>query len=153
VSPKGQRSVLQTELWQRLDQAGRQHKRACAFTELRTSFAGASCVPDIAVYRCERIPLDDKGRVANDFQEPPDMAVEIVWPEQSVNALVRRCIWCVANGVSIALLVDPADESVLASRPDRPALAWRGPDRIDLSEVLPGLQLTVDELFASLLLQ
>jgi Uma2 family endonuclease len=152
VSPKGHHSVLQTELWQRLDQAGRQPKRARAFTELRTSFAGASCVPDITVYRWERIPLDAKGRVANDFVEPADIAVEIVSPEQSVNTLVRRCLWYVANGVSITLLVDPADESVLAFRLDQPAQAWHGPDQIDLSDVLPELQLTVDELFASLVL-
>jgi len=51
---------------------------------------------------------------------------------------------------AVALLVDPADESVLAFRPDRQASAWRASDRIDLSEVLPDFELTVEQLFASL---
>ena len=62
-----------------------------AFTELRATFGGHSYVPDVSVYLWERVPLDARGRVANDFVEPPD--VEIVSPEQSVNALVRRCVW------------------------------------------------------------
>jgi Uma2 family endonuclease len=63
---------------------------------------------------------------------------------------VRRCLWYVANGVEVALLVDPADESVLAFRLNRQASAWRASDRIDLSEVLPDFEITVERLFASL---
>jgi Uma2 family endonuclease len=153
VSPKGRHSVLQTALWQHFEQAGRQGGTARAFVELRTTFAGVSHVPDVSVYRRDRIPRDDRGRVANDFREPPDIVVEIVSPEQSVTRLVRGCLWYVSNGVAIALLVDPADETVLAFRPNQPTLAWHGSDRIDLSEVLPDLQLTVEELFASLQLE
>jgi hypothetical protein len=63
---------------------------------------------------------------------------------------VRRCLWYVANGVEVALLVDPADESVLAFRPNRQASAWRASDRIDLGEILPDFELIVEQLFASL---
>lgn len=151
VSPKGHHSALQAELIDRLNRSGRPRKLARAFPELRTTFGRASRVPDIAVYRWERIPRDEKGRIANDFFEPPDLAVEIVSPEQSVNALVRRCLWFVANGVQVALLVDPADESVLAFRRDRQTEVWHGADRIELSEFLPDFELTVEQLFASLL--
>lgn len=150
VSPKGKHSALQVALVRRLEEAGRSNKAARAFTELRTTFAGASRVPDIAVYRWDRIPVDASGQVANEFIEPPDIVIEIVSPEQSVNALVRRCLWYVANGVRVALLVDPTDESVLFFRPDRPAGAWHGSDRVDVSDVLPDFELAVDELFASL---
>lgn len=150
VSPKGKHSRLQTELAERLNQAGRPRKVALAFTELRTTFGGASRVPDIAVYQWDRIPLDAAGQVANDFREPPDIAIEIVSPEQRGSTLTRRCLWYVARGVCVALLVDPLDESVLAFRADRPPEAWSGPDRIDVSEVLPDFNLTAAELFASL---
>lgn len=165
VSPTGHHSALQTDFAEHLNQVGRQQKSARAFTELRTSFAGVSRVPDIAVYRWERIPFDEQGRLANDFREPPDIAVEIVSPEHyrgserssgdplGINGLVRRCLWYVANGVRIALLVDPADESVLAFRPAQRTVAWHGQDRIDVSEVLPDLQLTAEQLFACLRLQ
>jgi Uma2 family endonuclease len=152
VSPKGKHSRLQSQLFRLLDDAG-SRRRSAAFTELRTSFAGSSRVPDIAVYRWERIPVDESGEVADIFREPPDIAVEIVSPEQRVNALVDRCAWYVTHGVTIALLVNPKDKSVLAFRPGQPPVAWRGADRIDLAEVLPDLALTVDELFNSLRMQ
>lgn len=150
VSPKGVHSRLQLVLAGLLDQAGRRDKIALAFPELRATFAGASRVPDIAVYRRDRIPTDASGRVANDFTSPPDIAIEIVSPEQSVNALVRRCVWYVANGVAIALLVDPADESVLVFRPGAVPVARSGAEQIDLVDVLPSFTLTVEELFDSL---
>lgn len=150
VSPKGQHSALQAELIKRLDQSGLPRKLARAFPELRATFGGASRVPDIAVYRPDRIPRDASGRIANDFVEPPDITIEIVSPEQSVNALVRRCLWYPEHGVQVALLVDPVDESVLAFRADGRVNAWYDTDQIDLSEVLPDFELTVEGLFASL---
>ncbi len=153
VSPKGQHSILQAELVERLNRFARPLRLARAFPELRATFGGASRVPDVAVYRWDRIPVDARGRVVNDFREAPDIAVEIVSPEQSTNALVRRCLWYVGNGVRIALLVDPADESVLVFRPDQTPQARRGPDQLDLRDVVPDFELTVQELFDSLSLR
>jgi Uma2 family endonuclease len=67
-----------------------------------------------------------------------------------MNALVRCCVWYVEQGVQLALLVDPVDESVLAFRSDQQPIARRGSNRIDLGEILPDFELTVDELFMSL---
>lgn len=150
VSLKGRHSALQSALLQILNASAGQPESAWALPELRTTFAGASVVPDVSVYRRERIPVAASGEVADDFLIPPDVAIEIVSPEQSVTALVRRCLWYVDHGVSVALLVDPADHSVLAFRSGQPMAAWHGSDRIDLPEVLPNFALTVEQLFASL---
>jgi Uma2 family endonuclease len=150
VSPQGQHSVLQYSFCEVVNRFARPRKLALAIPELRATYAGVSRVPDVSVYRWDRVPLDSKGRVANEFFEPPDLVVEIVSPEQSVTALVRKCLWYVAHGVQIALLVDPEDESVLLFRPNQPPLALRGPDRVSVDEILPGFQLSVAELFASL---
>lgn len=150
VSPKTKQSRLQLHFAMKLEEAGQEGALALAFPELRTTFGGVSRVPDIAVYRRERVPVDSAGELEDDVREPPDIAVEIVSPEQSVTGLVRRCLWYVSNGVTIALLVDPRDKSVLAFRPGQPTVAWYGSDRIDLNEVLPDLQLTVEQLFASI---
>lgn len=152
ASPKGHHSVLQAELVQRINQLARAPKLAIAFPELRVTFGGRSYVPDLSVYLWERVLVDERGRVADDFFGPPDIAVEIVSPDQSVTALIRRCLWCVANGLRIALLVDPADESVLLFRPDHVPAALHDGDRIDVNDVLPGFNLTVEGLFASLLM-
>jgi Uma2 family endonuclease len=148
--PKGKHSRLQYALAEFFNRFALLPKLACAFPELRASFGGNSYVPDVALYRWERIPRDEAGRVADDFFEPPDVAVEIVSPKQSVSALVRRCLWYVANGVGIALLVDPGDESVLLFRAGQPTEALRGAARIDLGDMLPGFTLAVDDLFDSL---
>lgn len=150
VSPRGQHSRLQLILCERINRIAERSRLALAFPELRAVFGGAAYVPDVSVYRWARIPRTPDGRVANDFRSPPDVAIEIVSPEQSVNALVRRCVWYVTNDVEIALLVDPADESVLLFRHQAPPRAIRGAERIDLDTVLPGFELTADELFASL---
>ncbi|MGH2371069.1 MAG: Uma2 family endonuclease, partial [Chloroflexota bacterium] len=150
VSPKGTHSVLQTELVELFDQFARPRKLARAFSELRSTFGGRSYVPDVSVYRWDRIPVDDLGQVANDFRTPPDIAIEIVSPQQSVNAFVRRCIRYIELGAHVALLVDPADESVLAFRSGHTPQPLRGADRIDLDDVLPGFQLRVQELFNAL---
>lgn len=150
VAPKGHHSALQYAVCEVFNQFAQPRKLARAFPELRFTFAGRSYVPDAAVYRWDRVPVDSTGRLVNDFLEPPDLAVEIVSPEQSVTALVRKCLWYVANGVRIALLVDSDDESVLVFHPDRVPVARRGLDQIDVGDVLSGLELTVQDLFESL---
>ena len=150
VSPKGHHSALQFELARVIDLFARPSKLARVFTELRATFGGASPVPDVVVYRWERIPTDARGRLAHDFRQPPDIAIEIVSPKQSVNALFRRCQWYVAHRVQVALLVDPADESILCFQPNQMPRILRGTDLIDFGDVLPSFELTVQQLFACL---
>jgi Uma2 family endonuclease len=150
VSPQGQHSALQFEIADLVNRRVRHRKVARAFPELRVTFGRRSYVPDVAVYRWERIPVDERGRIRNAFTEPPDVAVEIVSPDQSTNALVRRCLWYVAHGVKAALLLDSSDESILLFRPDQMPRAMGEADQIDLSDVIPGLTLTVRDVFAAL---
>ena len=150
VSPKGPHSGLQSELVVRFDRVARPHKLARVFSELRTTFGGLSLVPDISVYRRARVPQDPNGRVAEDFFLPPDIAVEISSPGQSLGELSDRCRWYVEHGVQITLLVNPRDESITSFRAGAPAVVLRGADRIDLDPVLPNFEFTVQELFDSL---
>lgn len=150
VSPKGKHSAVQYGAAEVFNRFGRPRKLALAFPELRATFGGRSYVPDVAVYRWERIPLDPQGRVADEFSEPPDIAIEIVSPEQGVNRLVRKCLWYVTNGVRTALLVDPADESVLLFRDGAPPQVLGDDDALELGDVVPGFRLTAGEIFAAL---
>ena len=150
VSPKARHSRLQRELADQVNAFARPRHAAEAFPELRATFAGASPVPDVSILRWDRIPYDDKDIIVDDITEAPAIAVEIVSPDQSVNALIQRCLWYVSNGVEIALLIDPDDESIVAFRHGLEPRVLRGQDRIDLDEVLPGFLLTADELFNSL---
>ena len=151
VSPKGVHSSLQTDTAELFNAAGKPKKVARAYTELRTTFGGRSYVPDVSVYRWDRIPRTPAGEVADDFFDPPDIAIEILSPSQRVNASVRRCEWYVANGTRISLLVNPRNRSVLLFRPSAEPVILRGPDPIDVSEILPNFRVSVEELFAALL--
>ena len=86
-------------------------------------------------------------RTPEDFTEPPDLAIEIVSPGQTLSGQIRKCLDLVARGTTVALLVHPGEESVFAFRPDQPLHVLQGDDRIDLDDVLPGFELTVRQLF------
>jgi Uma2 family endonuclease len=151
VSPKLRHSVLQGVFIMQFNLSAQPNRLGQAFPEIRTTYAGRSTVPDVSFYVWDRIPEDANGEVPDDgIFEPPDIAVEIVSPEQSVREQAAKCRWYVANGVRLALLVDPRARSVTAFRLGIQPVELRGDDRIDLSEVLPDFQLSVQELFAAL---
>jgi Uma2 family endonuclease len=148
---QGQRAILLTHLAMEIDAFAKPSKLALALPGLRTTYAGQSRAPDVAVYARHRIPVLPNGRIANLIPGPPDIIGEILSPDQSATELIITCIWCVKNGVRIALLVDPHRDTVLRFLPDALPDVLRGDDRIDLDEVLPGFELTVQQLFDTLL--
>jgi Uma2 family endonuclease len=150
VAPSGWHSRLQYTITERFNRYAEPRQLGSAFGELRTSYSGRSPVPDVAVYRWERIPLNAAGELAEHFLEPPDIAIEIVSPEQSIPSLVRKCRWYVDHGAAMALLVHPGHRTVRVFRHGATPLELRGADQIDFDDIIPGLQFSVDELFASL---
>jgi Uma2 family endonuclease len=150
VAPQGKHARLQAWLCSQLNLALESKRAAVAFPELRVTFSGLSRVPDVAVYRWERIPRDADGEIANEFRIPPDVAIEIISPGQSANQLLRRCLWFIGHGVGIALLIDPGDKSVLIFRPDQIPAEAHGSDVINLGDVLPGFAIRADEIFSAL---
>jgi Uma2 family endonuclease len=152
VSPQAIHGRLQLWLGSLFAGYGEPGKLAMAFTETRVTFAGDSLVPDVVVYRWHRIQCGADGEIVEDFTTPPDIAIEIVSPGQSVRGQHERCRWCVENGVEIALCVNPRARvrSVTLFRAGSEPVVLTGNDRIPLDSVLPGFELTVAELFAAL---
>jgi Uma2 family endonuclease len=83
-------------------------------------------------------------------RDPSDIAVEIISPDQTVRELLQKCLRYSGIGVPVSLLVDADDETIYAIRPGQPLRVLRGEDRIDLDDVLPGFDLTVQGLFDSI---
>jgi len=150
MSPKGRHSRLQFSFLKLFNDFAEPRRLAIAFSELRDIFGGAAYVPDVSVYLWDRIPRDPNGEVQDNFTEPPDIAIEIVSPGQSVNSLVRRSVWYVDNGVRIACVVDPEDRSVLMFRPGQAPTSARNTEAIDLTDVLTGLNITAADVFSVL---
>jgi Uma2 family endonuclease len=150
VSPKLPHGAIQGEFFAAVDRFARPRKLARVFTETRVIYAGRVVVPDLVVYRWERIPRSPGGALAEDASVPPDIIVEIVSPGQSLRGLRERCRWYVEHGTPIALLVNPRTETIDVFGPETSMPVLRGEDRIDLDAVLPGFQLTVQDLFDTL---
>jgi Uma2 family endonuclease len=143
-------SALLVELMMHLDRQLRPGKRAYVFPSLRTTYAGDSHMSHLAVYHRDRIPRDPGGRLVDEARTPPDLAVEIISPGQTLRELAATCRWYVDHGVQVALLVDDRDESVHAFRPNTPPTVHHRGQRVTLDEIAPDLHLDVDRIFDAL---
>jgi len=150
VSPKGPHTLRTAMFTTRVNVYAVPRKLALAFPEQRTTFGGRSYVPDVSVYRWERIPWTGPADVEDDFPLPPDVAVEIISPGQSWRKLSGQCQWFVENGVGMALLIDPRRRRVRLFLPGQAARELALTDRIDLGDVIPGFPLVVGDLYTLL---
>ncbi len=150
VPPDRTHARLQSKLAELVNRFAEPRELAMAFTELRALFGGAASVPDVSIYRWDRVPFTADGELKGGFGDPPAIAIEIVSPDQSVTGLVEKCLGFVEHGTEIALLVDPKDRAILDIRAGGLVRALRRADRVDLSSVLPRFELTVDDVFALL---
>jgi Uma2 family endonuclease len=153
VAAKPFHGRLQSKFWERLNRALEEDDLGVAFTETRFSTGDASPVPDISVYLWDRLPLMPDGTPPMDFTIPPDIAVEIVSPDQRISDLIKKCTGFIENGVRVALLVHPDERSVFVFRPNAPPRVLRHADRIDLHDILPRFEMTAAELFGFLSLR
>jgi Uma2 family endonuclease len=149
VPPQSDHGSLQVEVTIQLDRVCREGRFGKVFTETRMVTPGWAPVPDVSYIRRERIKPETRHRLG-DLGIPPDLAVEIVSPDQTVRELLEKCLRYADVGVAVSLVVDSDDETVYAIRPGQPLRVLRGDDRIDLDDVLPGFDLTVRALFDSI---
>lgn len=149
VSPLGPHARLQSAFSAMIGGFAEPRRLAMCFTEIRTTFGGRSGVPDIGVYRWSRIPRTEDGLIETHFVTPPDIAIEIFSPGQTLRTERDKCRWYVANGVAIALLVHHPSKTVTRFTQDGEQ-RLSGGERIDIDAILPGFTLTVDALFATL---
>ncbi|MDK2412279.1 Uma2 family endonuclease [Aphanizomenon sp. PH219] len=107
-------------------------------------------VPDIAVFRWERIPRLSSGRIANRFEIYPDWAIEILSPDQKYKQVLAKLLHCAEYGTELGWLLDPEDESILVVDSDRRVREFKNSDRLP---VLTGisLELNVQEVFSWLI--
>ncbi|MBD2149630.1 Uma2 family endonuclease [Pseudanabaena sp. FACHB-1277] len=145
--PQGEHSELQIDLCEAINQVTKPQKIAKAFPELRCVFGGLAIVPDISVFRWERIPRLPSGRIANRFEIHPDWAIEILSPDQRYKQVLGKLLHCVEYGTELGWLLDAEDESILVVDGDRRVKEFTHSDRLP---VLTGidLDLTVEQIFS-----
>jgi Uma2 family endonuclease len=102
--PQGEHSLLQGELCEAINRVAKPQKIAIAFPELRCTFGGDAVVPDVAVFRWERIPLRPSGRIVNRFEIHPDWSIEILSPDQSQTKVLGKLLHCSQHGTELGWL-------------------------------------------------
>ncbi len=149
--PQGKHSAIQGELVAMINGVVRGKAIARAFPELRCTFGGRSIVPDLAIFRWERIPRDQNGAISNSFVTAPDWVIEILSPAQSQTKVTKNILHCLQGGTQMGWLIDPDEQTVFIYRPRQETEVLDRPDQVmPLPLFVGGLELTVEGLFSSL---
>ncbi|MBO9308510.1 MAG: Uma2 family endonuclease [Chloroflexi bacterium] len=105
--------------------------------------------PDVAFIRAERL---SGIRRRGFFQIPPDLAIEVVSPSDSIPALQRKAARYLALGVREVWIIYPDDQTAdiyrAGSAPDRLEVQQIASDGALESDLLPGFRLPLSQLFA-----
>jgi Uma2 family endonuclease len=144
--PQAEHSRLQMKLGNVINNLTESPKIAYAFSELRCTFGGASIVPDVAVFRWERIPKTASGKIANRFKIHPDWAIEILSPDQKLKKVLSKLLHCSRNGTELGWLLNPEDESVLTVFAGQRVELYEGADKLPVLEGIE-LELTAEQVF------
>ena len=145
--PQGEHSLLQVELCEAINQVAKPQKIAIAFPELRCTFGGDSIIPDISVFRWQRIPVSPSGRIGNRFEIHPDWSIEILSPDQSHSKVLEKLLHCSQHGTELGWLIEPKDESILVVFPEQRVQVFRGTAQLPILSGIE-LELTVEQVFS-----
>jgi len=150
--PQGEHSVLQGELIVAINGSLKPNQLGRAFPELRCTFGDRSIVPDISVFKANRIPRLESGRIANKFESAPDWVIEILSPDQTETRVTKNILHCLDHGTEMGWLIDPVDQSVLAYFPEEKPQFFEGKDVVLPAPEFAGLfQLSTSVLFGWLM--
>jgi Uma2 family endonuclease len=98
---------------------------------------------DVAFWSRERLPELPKGYIG----VPPDLAVEVISPEDHFSRFNRKVAQYLAHGVRELWVVDPEDRSVTVYRPDKLLRIFGNSDTLSCEDILPGFSCRVADLF------
>jgi Uma2 family endonuclease len=105
--------------------------------------------------RCPDVSFVAKDRLKSMTRDPkgflygaPDLAVEILSPSNTVNAMKKKALEYFENGSRLVWIVDPEDRTITVLRPN--GTETTKTDTLTGEDVIPGLSLTLSELFEDL---
>lgn len=84
------------------------------------------------------------------FQGAPDLAVEVISPNNTFEELYSKLVEYFANGCRLAWVVNPDEQSVLVYRHPQPDRLLKMSDTLSGEDVIPGFEMPVAELFSEL---
>ncbi len=147
VSPQKKHGLLEKGLMTHLDAYSKPRGLGETFPELRCTFAGRSMIPDVVFLLLEHIDTDEDDVVLDPTLRPPDIHIEIVSPDQSVQKCREKLVFSRAHGCPLDWLIDPKRMTVQVFRPGRRPSQVAADGVLDGDPVLPGYRLPIAELF------
>jgi Uma2 family endonuclease len=148
MPPSGPHVAIQAWFGYQVDMFAEPQELARAFPEVRLILGNDTYVTDVAVYRWDRIPVDEHGDLPTHFRTPPDLAVDVISPGQTVRDQMDKCREYLGHGVRVAVVADPVRRNVFVLRANGEVGPLREGDDIDITDVLPGFQMRVSDLFS-----
>lgn len=106
-----------------------------------------SRIPDGSFIRSGRLPGEKVP--TGDMTIPPDLAIEVISPNDEVENLFERIGDLMGAGVRLLWVIDPASRQVHVHRADGTATRLVDADSVDGEDVIPGFTCPLGELFDS----
>ncbi len=101
--------------------------------------------PDVSVVVRGRFPDDEIPD--GDILIPPDLAAEVVSPNETFEEVDRKVFEYLSAGVKLIWIVSPKNKAVHVYRPAGPPALLSAADTLSGEDVVPGFALKVAELF------
>lgn len=102
-------------------------------------------VPDVGFYTSAKAArIVDKRKF---LPFPPDLAVEVVAPNESASELMEKVIQYLAAGTSLVWVVYPDVKAVVVHFPNATSRTFTSAGVLDGGKLLPSLQIAVSDLF------
>jgi Uma2 family endonuclease len=101
--------------------------------------------PDIAFVRADRLAL--VGDIDGYWPGPPDLAIEVISPNDRIYELEEKIDDYLAAGARAVWVVNPKRRTVTVQHPNVSPIVLTESDRLDGGEILPGFSISVAEIF------
>jgi Uma2 family endonuclease len=109
-------------------------------------------VPDVAVFRWDRLPINGEGEIENVFSICPDWVIEILSPDQAPMRVLSNILHCLKHGTEMGWLLFPKERSLLIFQRDRQPIEINinsnGDEILPMPDFLENhLKLTANQIF------
>jgi Uma2 family endonuclease len=146
--PTGPHALVQGMLTTLLFLYAEQSGLGEAFVELRCIFgppdATRAYVPDLCFVSNQHLP------VMCHLLTAPDLAVEVLSPEQPWPEFLSKVQFFLLNGVRLVWIADPETRTVTVESPGQEAAILQIGDTLDGGTALPGFSVPVERIFSRL---
>ncbi len=144
--PNRMHAAIQTYLAAMMFQFLERARLGRVYTELRCIFGPTgqqrAYVPDLCFVASDHLPTGLFLRRA------PDLAVEILSPDQDMGRFLDRIQFFLRHGVRLIWVIDPDHQTVTVLAPGSDAIVLTSDAMLDGGQVLPGFTLPVREIHA-----